>query len=198
MIKKRFPADTAKKELTFLRDKKVDAELYAYFQSISIAVDGETIVNKIDLGTQAEICQKMCECGKKMGVKTYRAHLKYLIEQKYIIEEDEYYILPKKEDIYLMIPLETIIFIQDVLKEPVIKTYIYLGQRYKYKRDYLFTEQEIADCLGISLIGNGAAYKSIKNYLYALKRIGLIDFEQVYIKKKPQLKLIRWNLTLDK
>lgn len=29
-IKKRFPATTAMEELTFLNDKKIDAELYAY------------------------------------------------------------------------------------------------------------------------------------------------------------------------
>ena len=44
-----------------------------------------------------------------------------------MIEEEDRYILPNKEDIYLLIPLATIQFIRDTLKEPVIKTYIYLG-----------------------------------------------------------------------
>ena len=50
-----------------------------------------------------------------------------------MVEEDYRYILPNKEDIYLLIPLSTLQFMQDVLKEPVIKTYIYLAQKWKQK-----------------------------------------------------------------
>lgn len=59
--------------------------------------------------------------------RTYKSRLKYLIEAEYMIEEEDRYILPNKEDLYLLIPLETIQFIRDTLKKPVIKTYIYLG-----------------------------------------------------------------------
>lgn len=62
-----------------------------------------------------------------MSTRTYRAHLNYLIERGYVIEEEERLVLPPKEDVYLSLPLETINFIQDTLREPVIKTYIYLG-----------------------------------------------------------------------
>ena len=31
--------------------------------------------------------------------------------------------------------------------------YVYLGQRYKYKRDYVFTQEEIAQHLGVRLDG---------------------------------------------
>ena len=52
-IQKRFPADTQidKNQLTFLNDKKVNAELYAFFQSLSIPRDKETYVSKTDLHT---------------------------------------------------------------------------------------------------------------------------------------------------
>ena len=109
----------------------------------------------------------MTNYGKKMSIKTYRAHLNYLIERGYVIEETDQFILPPKEDIYLSLPLDTINFIQDTLKEPVIKTYIYLGQRYKYKKNYIFTEKEVAEHLGMNVVGNGSVYNRIRNYLYA-------------------------------
>jgi hypothetical protein len=113
-----------------LRDKKIDGELYAYLQSISIVdkeVLGQSYIEKINLGTQAQICEKLSNYGKIFSTKTYRAHLKYLIEAGYVIETPTCLILPPKEDVYLSLPLETINYIQDTLKEPVIKTYIYLG-----------------------------------------------------------------------
>ena len=46
-MQKRFPADTdLSKEFTFLKDPKIDAELYAYLQSISLPDDGATVVLK--------------------------------------------------------------------------------------------------------------------------------------------------------
>ena len=50
LIQKRFPADTdLKKEITFLKDPKIDAELYSYFQSMSYPDEGVTIVVKTDV-----------------------------------------------------------------------------------------------------------------------------------------------------
>jgi hypothetical protein len=47
VVQKRFPADTdLTKEITFLKDKNIDAELYSYLQSMSFPVDGVTIVEK--------------------------------------------------------------------------------------------------------------------------------------------------------
>lgn len=193
LIEKRFPADV-QKELTFLKDKKIDAELYAYLQSVSYPENGDTVVKKSNLGTQSQICEKMTNYGKKMSIKTYRAHLNYLIERGYVIEETDQFILPPKEDIYLSLPLDTINFIQDTLKEPVIKTYIYLGQRYKYKKNYIFTEKEVAEHLGMNVVGNGSVYNRIRNYLYALRNNGLIDFECIYVNQVPRLKLTGWSV----
>lgn len=133
-----------------------------------------------------------------MSTRTYRAHLNYLIERGYVIEEEERLVLPPKEDVYLSLPLETINFIQDTLREPVIKTYIYLGQRYKYKSNYVFTEKEVAEHLGISVAGNGGAYNRIRNYLYALRNNGLINFECVYVNQIPRLKLTGWSVDFKK
>lgn len=71
-MQKRFPADTdLTKEITFLKDSKIDAELYAYLQSISRPEDGVTVVIKKDMPKQTEIISKI---GIK-SPKTYRAHL---------------------------------------------------------------------------------------------------------------------------
>ena len=53
--------------------------------------------------------------------KTYRAHLDYLIKNNFIIEDKKDYILSKAEDIYFLIPLDTIKFLNDTTKENVVK-----------------------------------------------------------------------------
>jgi hypothetical protein len=49
-IEKRFPANTTLQDATFLNDKKINAELYAYLQSISRPDgNGNTYVLKKDM-----------------------------------------------------------------------------------------------------------------------------------------------------
>lgn len=48
-IEKRFPSNTTLEELTFLNDKKVDGDLYAYLLSKARGVDKETRVYKSSL-----------------------------------------------------------------------------------------------------------------------------------------------------
>jgi hypothetical protein len=82
-----------------------------------------TVVPKSALPAQSTICKELA-----IGdARTYKSHLKILLDTGYIIEEQDRYVLPNKEDIYLLIPLSTIRFMRDTLKEPVVKTYIYLG-----------------------------------------------------------------------
>lgn len=52
LINKRFPANTTLTQDTFLNDKKVDAELYAFLISLSYPDETKrTITRKIDLPT---------------------------------------------------------------------------------------------------------------------------------------------------
>ena len=192
-IQKRFPADTALEELTFLNNKRIDAEIYTYFQCCSYPKKNKTIAYKKDLGTQNEICEILRDYGAQMSLATYKRHLNYLIEQGYIIEEKDYYVLPNKEQVYLLLPLETLKFIQDTLKTPVIKTYIYLGQRWKYKQGYLFTKKELAEHTGVKLNNHSNPYVKINNYLDVLKNNGLIDFEPVTVQDIHYLKLTKWS-----
>lgn len=135
-IEKHFPADTSMEIETFLNNKKIDGRLYAYLQSKSMPIlieedkikKYETRVDKGELGTQAELCEAI----KIKSSKTLRKYLKILIDTGYLEDKKEYYVLPRKEDIFFKIPLDTLRFIQNIIPEDVIKIYIYLGQRYKY------------------------------------------------------------------
>ena len=138
--------------------------------------NGQTVVYKSDLPTQKAICNKL-DIG---DARTYKSRLKYLIEAEYMIEEEDRYILPNKEDLYLLIPLETIQFIRDTLKKPVIKTYIYLGQKWKQKPNYEFTYEEIGKHIGVKLAGNARGYMMIDNILTALTNNGLINVSEPY------------------
>lgn len=192
MIQKRFPADTdITKEITFLKDSKIDAELYAFLQSISKPEDGVTIVVKKDMPKQSDIISKI---GIK-SPKTYRAHLQYLIDKGYVEDKENVYVLPNIEDIYLLLPLTTIQFLLDTIKESVIKVYIYLGQRWKYKKGYVFTQEEIAEHLGIKLAGNPRGRQMISNALDVLQNNGLITFEHFFDGKSPRHRLTDWSMT---
>ena len=116
-----------------------------------------------------------------------------------MVEEDYRYILPNKEDIYLLIPLSTLQFMQDVLKEPVIKAYIYLAQKWKQKQGYEFSYEEIASHIGIKLAGNARGYQQIANILTVLQNNGLIRISDAYwVGNLCRRKLLEWNSTYVK
>ena len=202
-IEKRFPAETGLENKTFLNDKKINAELYAYLQSKSMA-DGndvlgyETRVYFKDLPPQAEIC-------KLIGIKspkTYRTHLAYLMEKGYVVQGDGYYILNNKENAFLMVPLDTLKFLIDVLKENIIKIYVYLGQRYKYALangfQYEFTIKELAEHIGIKVEGNSRGYEMINNALDALADLGLINYVSYYNGSAAKKKLTGYSFSYIK
>ncbi len=187
--KKRFPADTQINKETFLNDKKINGELYAILQSVSSykIIDKnknlfETFVNKKNMPTQAEMC-------KKLGIKspkTLRKQLEYMKEQSYIIpgEKDIAYYLPEIEDVYSLLPLETVNYLVDSCKPHVIKLYIYLGQRYmlglKLGKPYEFTLKQLGDHLGLSLQNHSKNYEVINNALWLLQNSGLIDYYEYF------------------
>lgn len=131
---------------------------------------------KKSLPTQSAICDRL---GIKQP-KTYRAHRDYLIQQGYLIEEDDLYIMTLRDENYFPIPLKTLTFLGDVAKKRVIKVYIYLGQRWRWKGDqYTFTINELCDHTGL----NNTAPRdreTINNILLALKKFELIDYVEEY------------------
>lgn len=196
-INKRFPADVSLDIVTFLNNKKVDGELYAYLQSLSIPNDQkETIVPKANLPTQAIICSAI---GIK-SPKTYRTHLQQLIVAGYVEERDKEYYLPNQEEIFFMIPLDTLKFLNDCLKEQVVKIYVYLGQRWKYKgKEYVFTVEEIAQHIGIKLGNNQRNYDIINNALVCLSNNGLIEYVEYFEgQNKPRKRLTNFSLEYKK
>ena len=195
MIEKRFPADCALENLTFLNDKRVNGELYALLQGLSYATeDGTTVVYKKSVPKQAEICAKL---GIK-SPKTLRVHWNYLVENGYLIEKEGYYVLPDKESIFLMIPLDTLQFLNDTLREQVIKIYVYLGQRWKYKKGYEFTVAELAAHVGMKLEGNKRGYEIIDNALDCLQLLGLIRYVTYYEGQKPRRRLVEFSFEIKK
>ena len=195
MIEKRFPADCTLSSPTFLNDKRVNGELYAFLQSYSYANErGQTLVYKKSLPKQGEICEKI---GIK-SPKTFRAHMAYLIDSGYVIEEETYYILPEKEEIFLMIPLKTLQFFNDTLREQVVKIYVYLGQRWKYKKGYEFTIAELAAHVGIKLEGNSRGYEIIENALECLSLLGVIRYVTYWEGQKPRRRLVDFSFEIGK
>ena len=71
--------------------------------------------------------------------------------------------------------------------------YIYLGQRWKYKHNYVFTQEEIAQHLGLKLAGNPRARRSIHNALDLLAAVHLISFENFFDGKCPRYRLLNWS-----
>lgn len=191
-IKKRFPTNTTLKEKTFLNDKKIDAELYAFLQELSYPnQQKETIVNKKEMPTQAEICSNL---GIK-SPKTLRAHLKYLIATGYVEDREDEYYLPDKEDIFTLLPFSTLKFLNDCLKDQVVKIYLYLGQRWNYKgSQYIFTIEELAEHIGIKLEGNLRGYEVINNALTCLMNNDLINYVEFYENNKPRKRLTNFSL----
>lgn len=197
IIEKRFPANVGMQQDTFLNNKQIDGRLYVYLQSISkpeknSVGEYETRVEKKDIPIQFVICEKV----QIKSPKTYRLHFKKLLETGYLIDSGSYYILPRKEDVFFNIPLDTIIFFRDTVKEDVIKTYIYLGQRNKYgltqHRQYIFTKKELLQHLGLS--NSSANLKKINNILAALVDFGFITFSSKSDGKVERLILTGFSL----
>lgn len=145
--------------------------------------------------TQAEICHNL---GIK-SPKTLRAHLNYLIQTGYVEDRETEYYLPNKEDIFTLLPLSTIKFLHDCLKDQVVKIYLYLGQRWNYKgTQYVFTIQELAEHTGIKLEGNLRGYETINNALTCLTNNGLISYVEYYENEKPRKRLTNFSLEYKK
>ena len=202
MISKRFPADTRLKATTFLTNDKINGELYELFQSFSKPfenIDGSmsTIVPKKDLPIQADICAKI----GIQSPKTLRTKIKNLEEEGFIIEvkskEGDYYVLPEREEMFLMIPLKTLQFLNNNCKDHVIKIYIYLGQRYKYAlaqgHQYEFTLEELGAHCGVRVKNYSRGYQILKDALDLLENNGLIEYVSFFNGQMQKKKLVNFS-----
>lgn len=178
-----------------MNDKKIDAELYAYLQSKSCIEDGRTVVHKWECGKQKTICDVIGVA----STKTYKVHLNYLIDCGYVVDDGDDYVLPNMEDIYLLLPLKTIQYLEDVFKLSVIKIYVYLGQKWKNSTEREFTYEELAAHTGIKLKGNTRGYEQIRNSLKALVSTGCIKISEEYFIAygKSRHRLLNWTSVIE-
>lgn len=139
----------------------------------------------------------MCETLGIKSPKTLRNHLNYLIEQGYVQDRQDKYILPEMENIYFLIPLKTLKYLNDNCKEHVIKIYVYLGQRYKWALDkgiaYEFTLEELGNHIGIKVKNNSRGYEIINNALELLNNSGLIDYVSFFDGQMQKKKLTKFS-----
>lgn len=139
----------------------------------------------------------MCETLGIKSPKTLRNHLNYLIEQGYVQDRQDKYILPEMENIYFLIPLKTLKYLNDNCKEHVIKIYVYLGQRYKWALDkgiaYEFTLEELGNHIGIKVKNNSRGYEIINNALELLSNSGLIDYVSFFDGQMQKKKLTKFS-----
>lgn len=204
-IEKRFPADTSMlKEIknedgstaytaTFLSDPKVDAELYAYLLSQSIGEESETRVYKNALPAWKDIATEILHCKSKTTVGN---HLKYLKDTGYIADCGAYYRLELPEKMYFKMPLELVEFFTTTIKEQVLKTYIYLGQRNNYKpNQYVFTIQELCEHTGLSYKNK---YNVMQNALTILEKLELIKITRFFDGKSPKMRLVNFSTEAPK
>lgn len=147
---------------------------------------------------QATICEAL---GIK-SPKTLRSHLNYLIEKEYVIDKEDRYILPRKEDFYFLIPLKTLQYLNDNCKEHVIKIYVYLGQKYSWSikngQMYEFSSEELGDNIGLKVKNNSRAYEVINNALDLLANSELIDYVIYFDGQTQKKKLTKFSLEYKK
>lgn len=197
----RMQNDKGQPVTTFLNDNKVDELLYGLLMRWSVAQKNEkgefeTRVYKKIFPTQ----QKFASLIGVKSVNTYKAHLNYLVSNGYLIDKGTYYVIDTyKESCFFPIVEETLAFFQDTLKERVLKTYIYLGQRWKFKgNEYKFTLEELGKHIGKAPNGHSDIYTELNNILLVLKNNGLIDYCRFFDGKQKWIRLTAFSFEQKK
>ena len=181
-----------------MKDKKVNDNIYGYLQSISyLNKDGERFIYKSDVSpTKIERYFKSCE-GMEISLSTVKRNLTLfkskkvglLVEGKtmdnYNREVDVYFLPMIEDEPYKLIPLETLKYLVDTSNGNVIKTYVYLLNKYGWKRDYTFTKGELIEGIGYNpnsrdKEGRYVSYEMMDNILLCLVNNGLLEYEEFY------------------
>lgn len=194
VIYKSFPSDTTLDLKTFLNDPKIDAELYAFLLSISMGRKDEvsgmgiTYIPKKEFPPNTKIAQKIHK-----SARTVSRHLAYLTERGYFLEMEEEYLVINPENKFFHIPLDTLQYLLDTVKEEVLKIYIYLGVKDGFKHnEYVFTNKEICDHLGLNYQNNSTW---VTNMLDVLEKLGLIQVVSFYDEQRHPYKRLTYFST---
>lgn len=103
------------------------------------------------------------------------------MQQNFVEDKGDRYILPLREDYYLLIPLSTLNHLNSNYKEHVIKIYIYLVKQFDlHEGHYSFTAEELGGAIGIKVKNYSNGYAVINNALNALVDARLIRFYKLY------------------
>lgn len=185
-MKKSIPLDKS------FMTKNANDWIYGYFQSKSyVDKNGLTFCYINDI-VQADMVRliPVDQNGKKPGKMKISNDIKKLMNLGFIIkgkvidmnnQEIEAYILPfDKQQLYKLIPLNTLIYLLNVSNQNVIKTYVYLLNKFQWKMQsnefYCFTYKElIKECLGMKSTTNERDYILIKHILNCLVKFKLIN-----------------------
>lgn len=157
-------------EEEFMKDKMISDLLYSMLQSYSNWNKEENhryILKKII---------KKSKWAKALGVSrpTLDKRIGKLLEKEYLIDKEEYYILPNKGEYYFLVPVETLNYLINTANHNVIKIYCHLGLLYKFYGDKAYyTQSKLLEVIGYDKTDKNN-HKTIKHILTSLKLNGLL------------------------
>lgn len=191
----RFPSDINNTKNTFIQNKKINDSLYGFLLSQAKEIDNQYIIFKNDLPTQNKICEKI----NIKSISTLRTYLNNLIDNNYLIQQNDKYIINNPEKTYFEIPFDTLSQLVNSKINYIIKIFIYFGQQMQYKDATHFTIAKLIDLLGLGIHNNASSYQKINNILDYLKTYNFIDYtdKQTGLYNKGKL-LIDFNLNTNK
>lgn len=157
-------------EEEFMKDKMISDLLYSMLQSYSNWNKEEShryIPKKII---------KKSKWAKALGISrpTLDKRIGKLLEKEYLIDKEEYYILPNKGEYYFLVPVETLNYLINTANHNVIKIYCHLGLLYKFYGDKAYyTQSKLLEVIGYDKTDKNN-HKTIKHILTSLKLNGLL------------------------
>lgn len=132
----------------------------------------------------------MAICG--LDSRGIKRHLDRLIE-KGLIKEKKIYVGENKveyecftfpydaKEKYQIINNEMLWYVVSTRNKQAVRVYIYLLNKYNWKKDYEFSNKELVEALGYSPNGKNALVSSmVSNILESFKREGVIDYDEYY------------------
>lgn len=148
--------------------------IFAFFQ-INSKCDGEGVRYCEDKINGVPIVTAICET-LRMKDKTVRRKIEKLIDGKFIIKEQNKYVIPKILKGFQYIDLYTLEYLINTVNSNVIKVYAYLLNKVKnIDEHYNFSKKElIQNCLGVTSLTNNRDYIIIDDILNCLKANDLL------------------------
>ena len=153
-----------------MKDKMISDLLYSMLQSYSNWNKEENhryIPKKII---------KKSKWAKALGISrpTLDKRIGKLLEKEYLIDKEDYYILPNKGEYYFLVPVETLNYLINTANHNVIKIYCNLGLLYKFYGDKAYyTQSKLLEVIGYDKTDKNN-HKTIKHILTSLKLNGLL------------------------